>query len=186
LLGGLCGENYQSDITNCYSTGVVNGDDYLGGLCGRNRESNITNCYSTGSVNGDSYFAGFCGYSDQGFFSNCYFLDTSGPNNGYGRPRSDAELKQQANFIDWDFNNFWDICEGTNYPRLIWQIPSRDFLCPDGVNFIDYAHFGKWWLDVACSAGNDFCSGADFDMSGIVDEQDAIIFCNNWLEGLGP
>jgi hypothetical protein len=25
------------------------------------------------------------------------------------------------------------ICEVTNYPRLIWQIPKGDSLCPDGI-----------------------------------------------------
>jgi len=181
-LGGLCGDNWLGgDISNCYARGIVNGDDYIGGLCGRNYESSITNCYSTGSVNGDSYLGGFCGYSVNGIFSSCYFLYTSGPSNGNGKPRTDSELKQQDNFINWDFNDIWDICENQNYPRLQWLIPIADLICPDGVNFIDYAFFTDRWMDQNCDLLNDYCQGTDLDQLGTVDIVDFRIFADNWL-----
>lgn len=78
----------------------------------------------------------------------------------------------------------WDICEGTNYPKLVWQIPMGDFLCPDGVNLIDYYFFAGHWTDDNCNAGNDYCEGTDLDMLGTVDMNDFGIFVDNWLAGL--
>ena len=43
-IGGLCGYN-ESTINNCYSIGSVNGSGFIGGLCGKNYESTISNCY---------------------------------------------------------------------------------------------------------------------------------------------
>ena len=53
-----------------------------------------------------------------------YFLidvDGGGPDNGLGTPLTDAEMKQQASFANWDFENTWTICEGSDYPRLWWE-----------------------------------------------------------------
>ena len=33
-------------------------------------------------------------------------------------PQTIAELKQEATFTDWDFNNVWEINEGVSYPTL--------------------------------------------------------------------
>ena len=71
--GGLCGGN-SGDITNCYATGSVSGDDRLGGLCGYNDYGTITNCYTTGSVSGGSgseNLGGLCG-GNSGDITNCY------------------------------------------------------------------------------------------------------------------
>ena len=52
-VGGLVGHaEYNSTITDCYSTGAVSGTgDNVGGLAGSS-SSNITSCYSTGVVSG--------------------------------------------------------------------------------------------------------------------------------------
>jgi hypothetical protein len=186
-LGGLVGYSYGS-ISNCYSTGAVTGGDgsgYLGGLVGYGYGS-ISNCYSTGAVtSGDEsgFLGGLAGEND-GTTSSSYFLITSGPDNGYGTPLTDEQMKQQSSFVDWDFDAVWAICEGTNYPRLVWQIPAADWVCPDGVNFADFAYFADRWLESDCASSNNFCGGADIDLSGSVDMADLAIFAENWLEGI--
>jgi hypothetical protein len=134
-LGGLVGENTGS-ISNCNSTGNVTGGSWaviLGGLVGENYgSSSISNCYSSGIVRGggDSmWIGGLVGEKLSGNISSCYFLKTSGPDNGYGIPLTNTQMKQQASFIDWDFvgetangtDDIWSITEGVSYPKLTWQ-----------------------------------------------------------------
>jgi hypothetical protein len=78
----------------------------------------------------------------------------------------------------------WAICEGTNYPRLMWQIPAGDWACPDGVNVEDLDYFVGRWLLIDCTADNDYCGGADMDSSGVVDMADLAMFAQHWLEGI--
>jgi hypothetical protein len=192
-LGGLVGYNrYNSTIINCYSTGNIigqSGSMYLGGLVGCNqggdRGAYIINCYSTGSVAVGTYHGGLVGYNSTGgaLVMDSYFLSGAGPNNGYGAPLTDTQMKQQASFVGWDFNSIWRICEAMNYPRLLWQIPAGDWVCPAGANFVDYSFFTNRWMNTNCAANND-CDGTDFDSSGTVDLADLKVFCNNWLQGL--
>ncbi|MGD0572343.1 MAG: GLUG motif-containing protein [Sedimentisphaerales bacterium] len=71
-VGGLVGLNY-SNISNCYSTGMVSGSYCVGELVGYNYGGNIRNCYSTGTVNGSSgseYVGGLVGWNE-GSISDC-------------------------------------------------------------------------------------------------------------------
>jgi hypothetical protein len=185
-VGGLVGYNEGGSISNCYSTGDVSGGDnsyYLGGLVGLNYGT-ISYCYSTGAVTagGGSYdLGGLVGYND-GSISGCYFLIDSGPVNGYGTPLTDEEMKQQSSFVGWDFTTIWAICEGTNYPRLLWQIPAADFVCPDGVDFIDFAIFANAWLSDPMQANwNSRCDIAE-PPDSVIDILDLAIFAQHWLE----
>ena len=94
-------------------------------------------------------------------------------------------MKTLSTFTDagWDFGVNWAICENMNYPRLRRQIPAADFVCPDGVNLIDYSFFANRWLNTNCASADD-CDGADLDYSGTVDIADLKVFCDYWLEGL--
>jgi hypothetical protein len=163
------------------------GSAYISGLVGDNYYGSISNCYSTGIATGDSNVGGFVGYSKSAPVLGGIFLDIAGPNNGYGWPHTDAQMKQQASYlggrVGWDFVNTWAICENMNYPRLRWSIPAADFVCPDGVSFVDYAFFASRWLNTNCAANNN-CDGTDFYSSGTVDLADLKIFCNYWLQGL--
>ncbi|MBN2020454.1 MAG: S8 family serine peptidase [Sedimentisphaerales bacterium] len=118
-VGGLAGGNNAGSIINCYSTGSVSGSCCVGGLLGNNR-SCITNCYSTGSVSGSSYVGGLAGYNG-GSIIGCYFLVTSGPDNGYGEPLTDEQMKQQESFIGWDF-----LGESANGNCDYWQMPVEE------------------------------------------------------------
>ena len=105
-----------------------------------------------------------------------------------------ANMQTESTFTDagWDFvgevvngpNDFWDICEGTNYPKLVWQIPVGDFVCPDGVTFVDFSVLGAAWM---CEP-NDYCWDPNCDISepndNVIDELDVKVFTDNWLEGI--
>ena len=83
-VGGLVG--YGGMIWNCYSTGNVNGIAWVGGLVGKNAGGIISNCYSTGSVSGTgSYVGGLLGETFLGIVSNCYSIgDVSGTTDSIG------------------------------------------------------------------------------------------------------
>ena len=187
-VGGLVGGNGLGSINNCYSTGVVSGSYGVGGLVGRNIKDrgSISNCYSTGAVSGSSDVGGLVGYNNAASIISNSFWDmetSSQPTSAAGTGLSTLQMKQQASFIGWDFTTLWAICDGTNYPRLQWQIPAGDFVCPDGVNFADYSFFAEHWLDTNCAANNN-CNGTDLDVSDSVDWTDMMIFCQHWLEGI--
>ena len=60
------------------------------------------------------------------------------------------------------------------------QCPSADLSGDYFVNFEDYACFAQWWLD-DCNSSNNFCDGADFDLSSQVDTKDLDKLANQWL-----
>ena len=49
------------------------------------------------------------------------------------------------------------------------------------VDFVDFATFANKWSSQDCNVSNGWCSGCDFDQSGIVDIDDLVIFVGNWL-----
>ncbi|MGA2914584.1 MAG: GLUG motif-containing protein [Sedimentisphaerales bacterium] len=126
-----CG--YGGNIKNCYANVIVNCSETAGGFSGSfpGMYGEIWNCYCSGKViydvNNHSDVGGFIGENittPSGVF-NSYFLETSGPDNGFGEPLSDEQMKQQASFINWDFVNTWQMCIcGQGYPCLRWQCPA--------------------------------------------------------------
>ena len=190
-VGGLAGKTGDESavVSNCYATGNVVGDTYVGGLVGQVERGRAYKSYSTGSVSGTQYVGGVTGHIRVlGDVSRCFWdAQTSGQSTSSGGTgKTTAEMQTMSTFSDvgWDFWNTWTICEGMNYPVLLWQIPATDFLCPDGVDFIDFAFFASHWLDQRCNTGNFHCEGTDVDQSGMVDIMDLEIFCDLWLEGV--
>jgi hypothetical protein len=194
-VGGLVGYD-SGTITNCYSSGSVTGSSWsVGGLVGYNRGT-ITNCYSTGSVTGGSAVGGLVGNNEYGFItaSNSFWdTQTSGQSTSAGgTPKTTAEMKTKSTFTNagWDFVNIWDICEGTNYPRLRWQIPpalSRgDFVCPYGVDFADFAVLASAWQSEPSDPDWNPACDISQPKDNFIDELDLAIFCENWLEVTTP
>jgi len=120
-VGGFVGALQGTTATiNCYSAASVSGSSMVGGFCGETY-CDISNCYSVGVVSGSSYIGGFCGYKEQTHtMTSCYYdSETSGRSDtGKGEPKTTVQMKQQATFVNWDFNNVWDINEGISYPFL--------------------------------------------------------------------
>jgi len=185
-LGGLCGVNHDI-IINCCATGLVTGDGYLGGLCGYSWEGTITNCYATGSVTGDDYLGGLCGYNYKGAITNCFWdIETGGPDNGVGTPKTTTEMQAQSTFTDanWDFDvaPVWHMpFEATGYPMLGWQkdIPG-DFTGRYGVDLADFAILSNAWLsnDTPTANWNELC---DLNTNGLIDPNDLKTFAEHWL-----
>ncbi|MFC1739453.1 hypothetical protein ACFL1G_10455 [Planctomycetota bacterium] len=103
-------------------------------------------------------------------------------------------MQKESTFTEssWDFvgedgngeEDNWRMCvDGVNYPKLTWEFyPLADFLCPDGVDFIDYSYFANRWENTNCGEIEN-CNGVDLDFSDAVDANDLKIFCNYWLMG---
>ncbi len=79
-VGGLIGQNYQGNITNCYTagtvTGYINNGGYVGGLVGWNNEGTVNNCYSASTVAGYTHVGGLVGYSVAGNITGCHATGT--------------------------------------------------------------------------------------------------------------
>ena len=190
-VGGLAGMtgHETSVVSDCYATGPVKGGTYAGGLIGQIERGRAYKCYSAGPVSGNLYAGGFTGYIRVLGDATFCLWDTqaSGQSTSAGGTgKTTAEMKTIGTFLDanWDFWNTWTICDGTNYPVLLWQIPRGDFQCPDGVDFIDFAFFAAHWHLEGCNISNSFCEGTDVNHSSTVDFADLEIFANRWLEGI--
>jgi hypothetical protein len=60
-VGGLVGATDDIEVSNCYATGTVRGNQYIGGLIGYCSSCSVNECYSTGDVNGISRTGGLIG-----------------------------------------------------------------------------------------------------------------------------
>jgi hypothetical protein len=190
-VGGLAGKtsDQSSEVMNCYATGTVEGDRYVGGLVGQVEQGRVYKCYSVGSVTGNRDVGGLTGFIRVlGNVSRSYWdIQTSGQETSAGGTgKTTSQMKMMDTFLSggWDFFSTWTICGEINYPTLLSLIPAPDLVCPDGVNFIDFAVFASQWGRENCSAANNNCQGADLNQSGIVDFLDLEIFAQHWLEGL--
>ncbi len=70
-VGAMCGELSWGTIQYCYSTGYVNGDNYVGGLCGF-AWGDIACCYSLAVTDGVQYVGGLFGKASDYTTTNCY------------------------------------------------------------------------------------------------------------------
>ena len=146
-VGGIVGSNSQgSAVENCYNTGnaTSNGSEAnVGGVTGGN-SGTIKNCYNTGAVkaidSGTYLFAGgVAGNVWEGTVKNCYYLKTDTINNGLfgigdvsgdtadaAEGLTDAQMKQESSFANWDFG-IWaiDFAKNNGYPYLSWQTSTK-------------------------------------------------------------
>jgi hypothetical protein len=184
-VGGLVANNSSSStITDCYAAGTVTGNRNVGGLTGNN-SSTITDCYAIGYVTGTTRIGGLVGYSNNGTtIASFWDVNTSGQaaSDG-GTGKTTAEMQDVNIFLNagWDFvgetaNGYldtWRMCiNGLYYPKLSWQFPLGDFVCPDGVDWKDLLVLCNQWLLEELSA--------DIDKDGIVNFFDYTDFANNW------
>jgi len=185
--GGLVGYNgYDSVITDCYSTGNVTGHySAVGGLVGQN-VSTIIDCYSIGSVSGTTDVGGLVGLDSGGqIWDSFWDKQTSGQlTSAGGIPKTTDEMKTMNTFTNagWDFVNVWHICEATNYPRLRWQILAGDFLCPYGIDFIDFAVLSLSWQSEPTDTNWNPACDVSQPKDNVISELDLAVFCENWLE----
>lgn len=145
-VGGIVGvggewNNDNSSISQCASSGnIIATDGEVGGILGYQYGScSIENCYSIANVKAEGSYslsAYGIGYSAE----NCYFAGTISDtgdvypigvyntNSYYDSEKTKIswktgalttkQMKQQASFQGWDFDNIWTIQEGVDYPKL--------------------------------------------------------------------
>jgi len=142
-LGGLVGFNaaargqaneWEGDITNCYSTASVTGTgDNVGGLCGSN-SSTISACFWDIQTSGEPNMCGDQSEDATGCDPNC--------------AKTTAEMQTRSTFTEagWDFVEIWLINDGATYPVLRQEIRS-DLNGDAGVDFADFAVFADHWLE---------------------------------------
>lgn len=146
-VGGIVGRNndnyYNSSIiSQCASSGnIIATDDEVGGILGLKYGScSIENCYSIANVKAEGsypdtygigegaekcYFAGtiYSTNMDKVYpiaysYSNSYYDSEKTKISGKTGALTTKQMKQQASFQGWDFDNIWTIQEGVDYPKL--------------------------------------------------------------------
>lgn len=185
FVGGLIGWHSEGTLSNSFATGTVSGSDAIGGLVGYNfyTGSHITRCYAAGKVIGSTNAGGLCGDDYKGSISYSYWdveasgIGTPGSVNYGAIGRTTAQMQAQGTFSNWNFSDIWSICEGTNYPRLVWLIPAGDYLCPDGVALEDYSFFAQHWLQTDYGT----VEGAELTGDGFVGFDDLLALSDYWL-----
>ena len=127
------GSNNFGEVTNCYSSGSVNGSSMAGGLLGFNI-GYVSCCYSAGAVKGINSVGGIVGSAGHVVTASLWDIQTSGQtkSDGGGTGKTTAEMQTVKTFLDagWDFmdetangtQDIWWILEGKDYPRLWWEL----------------------------------------------------------------
>ncbi len=196
-LGGLVGSN-SGNIQDCFShsnvAGALSKSNPKGGIAGRIEPRGlISKCYSTGQISGYQS-GGLVGVKDRiNPIASFWDIETSGKTSsagGFGKTTADMQMENTFTNAGWDFvgetangtEDIWTICEGTNYPRFVWQIREGDLVCPDGIAMEDFDFFMDHWDDTNCDSYNNYCEGTDLDFSGTVDISDFLILLDNWLD----
>lgn len=118
-VGGLLGAGGTIAVANCYASGDVSGTDSVGGLIGYMfSDGSTTNCYAIGTVSGSSRTGGLIGYNE-GPIAGCYY-NSLNTGNSVGTSTSLDDMRLQATYAGWDFDDVWAIDAGINggYPYL--------------------------------------------------------------------
>ena len=192
-VGGLVGATTGDTaiVESCYATGRVDGRVNVGGLVVEAGRGGVFKSYSIGRVTGQSFVGGLAGYQRilgknvpvTGCLWDVQTSHQTTSSGGIGKTTAEMMAIDTFAAMGWDFTLIWTICEGMNYPVLLWQIPPGDVSCPDGVAFMDFAWLAQNWQRDDCMGVNWNCDGADLDESGAVDHRDLVIFAAHWLVG---
>lgn len=117
-IGGLVGYGYDITLSNGYAITAVNGVNGVAGILGRGSDGNIDHLYMLGSIQAQK-MNGVIG-SGQDMHVHYSFFDQevyhqSQPNE---QARTTEAMKQKETYVDWDFDNVWEMTEGSTYPVL--------------------------------------------------------------------
>ncbi len=182
-VGGFIGVS-QGGVINCYAAVDVTGgtgSQRIGGFVGYSLGAYM-NCYASGSVSGSTYVGGFVGYSlysSSYYFINCYHLhpdDGGGPVDLYATALTDAQMRNEASFVGWDFfgeteNGINELWEMDGYPALSWQVP---------IGLREFSMLGQYWGQSGFTQDQPDAR-ADWYVDGVVDMNDLNLLANHWL-----
>jgi hypothetical protein len=71
-VGAISGYNFNTDITNCSSSGNISGSQDVGGLCGREQNSEINTCFSSCDVSGSTVIGGLLSKATGTIIAKCF------------------------------------------------------------------------------------------------------------------
>lgn len=131
-VGGFISYCNYPVIKNCYASGAVEGNQRVGGFIGRigwgttsatlERDgATFEHCYARGSVTGNDLIGGFAGIDDPTkhqsteplptIIDHCFYdsAEAGVSHNNVATPKTTAEMKTQATFTDWNFDDIWAI-----------------------------------------------------------------------------
>lgn len=115
-IGGICGicdGYYNSTISDCYSDVEIKTDKgYEGGILGFDRTGYVTieKCYNRGSINNGT------GTAIAGISEDCVYLIGTGTDSGSATPLTETQMKDANYYINFDFDNIWEIDSYSLYP----------------------------------------------------------------------
>ncbi|MBN1764508.1 MAG: hypothetical protein JW860_04560 [Sedimentisphaerales bacterium] len=173
-IGGLVGRENGGGVRGSYAWGDVFGNYDVGGLAGSG--SNISECYATGLVEGNEDFGGLLGTGGN-ITSSFWDIQTSGigitdgvgnvtsePVEVYGKITSEMMMEATFTAAGWDFDKFWTIDEGVNYPT---HQPRVDLIVDEDTVIIYRASAGEN-LDINIVLRNMGNAPAEADGSGLM------------------
>ncbi|MDR2732365.1 MAG: YDG domain-containing protein [Fibromonadaceae bacterium] len=141
-MGGNRGSNGGSNGSR--GSGGTSGSSYSGGLVGYAHTTiAITNGYTSRNVSANGsypYSGGIFGTYSSGTITSVYYKSEGvSKAAGLGSPTgilglTSSNLKKQSTFINWNFENIWDIAEGVSYPYLKSFPPPEIWLSLNDIN----------------------------------------------------
>ncbi|MCL2719534.1 MAG: hypothetical protein FWE14_12225, partial [Lachnospiraceae bacterium] len=137
--GGAIGGTRGFDVLRCYATGDVYATRWVGGLIGNIESGSVRNSFATGNVNNVTNSGGLVGvtWNSSVVIENSYSLSNNNSglifsggviSNSYfnqdllswpsmkPEARTTARMKNQSNYVGWDFENIWMM--NGSYPEL--------------------------------------------------------------------
>ncbi len=123
FIGGISGENRAGGIIrNCFFNGTLGNGNVKGGIVGNN-ETTVSHCYSTGTISSTGEnIGGAVGFNSGSVIYTYYDSETTGMSDtGKGVGRTTAQMKARATYLTWDFVNNWEIDEGNDYPKIVFE-----------------------------------------------------------------
>lgn len=120
-VGGIIGYG-SAEISDCFAISIVKSvtnSTYTGGIAGYMPTTKIKNCYAAGKVSQGG--SGVVLPSNPAMLVNSYYDSlTTGiiPKNDRNIGKLTSALIKKECFIEWDFENIWEIKEDKSYPYL--------------------------------------------------------------------
>lgn len=129
-IGGIAGRLEDSTISDSNGYTTVHVPTYIGGgLVGTGYSLVMQRCYAVSTITG-SNIGGLVGRvsGTSTATSSYYDIDVSGvASNGFGEPKTTAQMQTQSTFTGWGFYDTWRM---SGYPMLYSQLSDDFYLYP--------------------------------------------------------
>jgi hypothetical protein len=118
-VGGLIGKALYANISDSYTQGDVHAYQVVGGLIGNHIFGIVMNSYAATRVIGTRDVGGLIGLAEGTVINSYWDVIISGQSDSAGgTPKNTTEMFLTDTYVNWDFDNIWNIDEGWSYPYL--------------------------------------------------------------------